>query len=540
MYSTTFGAWSIWGEGYAQIATNIITRPIDVLVYFFTVLPLEKLLYFFWFLAPLLFLPLLAPKEFVLLAMPWIALVFLSAYPGYFTNQYAAFVAPQVFIAAIYGLRQVSKSPVDNSARKSLIMRYGIWILWGAMIAFILIGPFGIVPQSRGIYVHGLPQKTSHKQALQNALQIIPENASVYTSFHIAPHLSNRQELYSNAIPDKPPDFIVIDLKSLDSSISLGVLGDAPVKGMDELMQISNYSLTLSDDGILIYAKTTSHSPSSESISMHFDYQDLSLDFGDVVLDTSSESSRVFSHETTDWPYGFWHGPYVALPRGSYEVTYRVKTDTVIEGHMMTLDVTSDSGVTQLARKYVYGHDMAPNLWNEITLQFSIDKPQTYVEFRGTYASNSSKQYLDFIDIAQLSSIAKATFGTSSYNYQDLTTIKDNATADDLVVHQRNDSTPFSFGLSAKIPQGTYKAKFWFKSDEPSQGKILSISIDDFNTTNLARIDIYIDDFQSVGSWQAFSTDFMMSNSTSVVEIRGTSSTQTSISFSYAELESNG
>jgi uncharacterized membrane protein len=537
MYSTTFGAWRMWGSNYLQLLTSVITKPVDVLLYFFTVSPLEKVLYFLWFMAPLFFLPILARKEFILLVMPWITFAFLSAYPGYFTNQYAAFVVPQVFIAAVYGLKQVSKSAGDGVFRKSLIMRYGKWVLLGTIITFILVSPFGLVPQAREIYIHGLPVDSPHKEALREALQLIPDNASVYTSFHIAPHLANRLELYSHAVPDKPTDYIVIDLKSRDSSISLGTFGGAPIVGMDQLLRKYNYSLVVSNDGILIYKIGIPLTSVLEPITMSFDYRDLEMDSGNVVVDSSSQSSLVLAHRPSDWSYGFWHGPYVALPQGRYEATYRLKSEEIPDGHLLTLDVTCESGQTLIARKYVYGHDLIPNAWNNIKLQFSVEQPTVSVELRGTYASNMTTQYLDFIELRQSSPVANITFGALSFNYKDLPVVHGKLMPGDLTIHEMNDSEPFSLGLYAKAPPGKYTARFWLKIDALSQGRVFSISIDDFNKTNLAQKEIFAEDFDQRESWQCFSLDFVMGNFTSIVEIRGIGSRESLTSFSYVELE---
>ncbi len=540
MHSTTFGAWSIWGGDYLQMLTNIISKPLDVLLYFFTVFPLEKTLYFLWLMAPLLLLPVFARKEFIFLVMPWITLVFLSAYPGYFVYQYAAFVAPQVFIATVYGLEQVSKPVSDSVLKRFFIMRYGKWIMLVMIITFILVSPFGIVPQAKELYIHGLPENNSHKDALRKTLQLIPNNASVYTSFHIASHLANRLELYAHAIPDKPPDYIVIDLKSPDSSISLGALGGAPITNLNELLKNYNYSLIESIDGILIYKIGTTITPVLEPISMSFNYRDLIVDSGSVIADSSSQSGFVLTHEPNDSPSGFWHGPYVALPQGRYEVTYKIRSNEVVDGHLLTLDATFDSGQTLLARRHVYGHDLTPDTWNDIKLHFSVEQPKVSVEFRGTYASNMTKQYLDFIELKQYSPVANMTFGTLSFNYKDLTIVHGDITPDNLVVHERNDSEAFSFGLYTNVPPGEYLVKFWLKIDTLSYGRVFSLNVDDFNRTELAQMMISADDFSQKGSWQCFSLSFILGNSSSIVEIRGVGDKNAVTSFSYLELVNTG
>jgi uncharacterized membrane protein len=536
MHSTTYGAWHIWGSDYIQMLTSVVTKPVEVLTYFLTVFPLEKTLYFLWLTAPLFFLPLIARKEFILLTMPWIALTFISVYTGYFAYQYAAFVAPQIFISTVYGLKRVSEFADDGVMKKALIFKFTKWILMLIIITFILIGPFGVVPQTRQLYIHGLPEDNSHKEVLRQILQLIPSDASVYTSFHIAPHLANRLELYAHAVPDKPPDYIVIDLNSRDSSISLDTFGGTPIMGMRELLGKYNYTLIVSIDGILIYSLTASTIPILEPITISFNYKNLTLESGMVIRDDTSMSGMVLTHRLGDRHYAFWHGPCVALPQGRYEITYRVKHDEPFEGHLLTLDITSNSGATPLTRKYVYDHDVTSGVWNDIKLEFSIDEPKVSIEFRGTYASNATTHYLDFVELKQLSPIANITSGSLGFNHMDLDIVNDEIMANGVVMHEKGDPKTFLFGLYTALPLGEYTVKFWLRLDAPYQGHVFSLDIEGFSRTKLTEMGLSAEDFNQTESWQCFSLNFTLSNVVHIVEIRGICVEDASTSFSYLEL----
>lgn len=534
--SATYGAWQIWGSDYLQMLGNVVANPVEMLTYFFTAFPMEKMLYFLWLTVPLLFLPLHSTKEFILLVMPWIALVFLSTYTGYYAYHYAAFVIPQIFVSSVYGLKRISKLSNKSVMKEALIFRYSEWTLIGIIIAFILISPFGIVPQAKQIYIHGLPENTSHKEVLRQMLQLIPNNASVYTSFHIAPHLANRLELYAHSVPDKPPDYIVADLKSPDSSISLGVFGGTPIAGMKELLGKYNYSLMASIDGILIYSLTELNTTIFEPLTMAFDSKDLILDSGKVVKDDNSMSGMVLTHDPDDLPYGFWHSSYVVLPQGKYEVAYRVKCEEVSEGHLLTFDITSDSGATLLARKHVYDHDIASNVWNHVILEFSIDEPKTSIEFRGSYVSSETTHYLDFVMLTQLSLGADITFGSISFNYMDLAVVQGKTLQNGVIIHETGDPNTLLFGLYARLPPGEYQTKYWLRLDMPYQGQISSLEIEDFNGTKLAEKRVFAEDFDQPKLWQCFSLKFTLHSSTRVVEIRGTCTEGVSTQFSYLEV----
>lgn len=536
MYSNTYGSWQIWGSDYIQMLGSVVTKPAEMLTYFFTVFPMEKALYFLWLTVPLIFLPLFAKKEFILLVMPWIALTFLSTYTGYFAHHYAAFVIPQIFISTVYGLKLVSKFGNNNIIKKPLIFRYSEWILIGIIITFILIGPFGIIPQVKVLYIHGLPENNSHKEILRQTLQLIPNNASVYTSFRIAPHLANRLELYAHAVPDKPPDYIVVDFKSPDISISLGFFGGTPIAGMTELLERYNYSLMVSIDGIFIYSLAEVTIPIFEPLTISYNYEDLILDSGTYVESETSTSGKILTHNPEDGSYGFWHSPYVTLPQGLYEITFKVKYDEVSEGHLLTFYITSDSGATLLAQKYVYDHDITPCVWNDIKLEFSINEPKAYVEFWELYASDTTTHYLDFMMLKQLSLEADITFGSISYNHKDLTILQGEITSNGFVMHEKGNSSTLLFGLYTSLQPEEYQVDIWLRLDEAYQGQVLSFEAEDFNGTKLAETLIFSEDFNQPRLWQCFSLTFTLDDSTCVVEIKGICTEDATISFSYFEV----
>lgn len=536
MYSNTYGAWQIWGSNIPQIIMNVVTKPVETLTYFLTVFPLEKALYFLWLTVPLFLIPLLARKEFIFLAMPWIALTFLSTYTGYFVYHYGAFVIPQIFISTVYGLKQISNFSDNATIKKSLIFRYSKWVLIGTIIAFLLISPFGIVPQVKSVYVHGLPENSSHKETLRQILQLIPRNASIYTSFHIAPHLANRLELYAHAVPDKPPDYIIVDFKSPDSTISLGIFGGTPIAGMKELLGKYDYSLMVSIDGIYVYSLSEFATPIFKPLNISFNYKDLILDSGRVMQNDASISGMVLNYNPDNWPTRFWHTPHVALPQGKYEILYKVKFDGVLEGHLLTFGITSDSGRKLLARKYVYSHDITPGVWNDVKLEFSINESKAFVEFWEMCPSNTTNHYFDLMMLNQLSLKNDFTFGSISFNHLDLPVVQGKILHNGIVMHEKGDNKTRLFGLYTELPPGEYLVKFWLRVDIPSQSHILSFEVEDFNGTRLTKTTISIEEFNQMKSWQCFSVNFTLNNQTGVVKMQGTCNEETLTSFSYLDV----
>jgi hypothetical protein len=291
----------------------------------------------------------------------------------------------------------------------------------------------------------------------------------------------------------------------------------------------------VSIDGIFIYSLVEVTDPIIEPFTISYDYDDLILDSGTYVESETSTSGKILIHKPEDSNYRFWHSPYVALPKGIFEIHFKVKCDEVFEGHLLTFDITSDSGGTLLAKKYVYNHDIIPNMWNDIKLEFSINEPMAYIAFQGSYASNATTYYFDFMMLKQLFLDADITFGSISYNHNDFAVLH-GETTNGVVMHKKSNSSSLFFGMYTSLQPGEYQVDVWLRLDEACQGQILSLEVEDFNGTDLAETLISSEDFNQPRLWQHFSFTFKVYSFNHIVEIKGMCTEGTAISLSYFEI----
>ena len=186
------------GNSPAEIAQTLLFHPLRVLE---TITETPKLLYVFWLLAPLLFLPLLG-KWAILLLIPGVVENILTYYPAQFSGQYQydAMVIPGIFLATIYGIRAfVRRFP---SHRKTL----GYTILSAGIIVFSLRAPL-----SNLSLLNELTRTNDRQKAYQAMMRMVSPNASVAAHTNLVPHLANREYVYMLGYEPFMPDYVLAD-----------------------------------------------------------------------------------------------------------------------------------------------------------------------------------------------------------------------------------------------------------------------------------------------------------------------------------------
>jgi uncharacterized membrane protein len=103
--------WASFGDPIHDLPGllfNVLTNPIKTINAIVT--PVEpKAIFLFGLFAPLAFLSFLSPPS-LLIGAPWFIIAFLSNYEPYYAalgHQYVVFVAPFIFISAIYGVKRL-------------------------------------------------------------------------------------------------------------------------------------------------------------------------------------------------------------------------------------------------------------------------------------------------------------------------------------------------------------------------------------------------------------------------------------------------
>lgn len=215
--------------------------------------------------APYGFLPLLAPWSAVL-ALPSIALNFLSDYPFMYSGkyQYNTDIAAVLIVSAIDAMAWIA--PLGSrwfGAARALLSRAGAphWLARLArpwIAAVIIVVPalvVGLAPQatrlSQQLTVrHNWPAVTAHDLLGEEIAARIPAGASLCAQSTLAPHVSQRPQIYLFPSGVTSADYVFLDAASGDF---YPYTGPGPyVSAVVNTVMSGNFQVVTADDGYLL------------------------------------------------------------------------------------------------------------------------------------------------------------------------------------------------------------------------------------------------------------------------------------------------
>jgi uncharacterized membrane protein len=395
--SNPSGRWDNWGSTMSEAVNNMLRNPMEALTVMIT--PLEKPLYVISLLAPVLFLPILAPLT-LLLPLPWIAVALLTDYQPYYQPyyQYSAFIIGQIYIGAVLGFSVLFRQNNKGNASRKIMPA----MLLLSLILFFFTSPVGLpalTTRSFRPYGIAIGGDLSHFEQVHKVIDMIPPNASVATIHDIFPHVSNRLNAYFLSWPiDYDVEYVLVDVKS--PTFTWGLFGSYSDVVTSEIMQENKYGILASADGVLLLKKGFSgplqyYVPQEET----FDYNELIPKLGTISIDYTSVSGKVIA-STPESSVGFiWFGPYRYFVPGNYTATFRVKTEN--QTCKLLLDVAY-KGVP-LLQKDVSNQLSITDGWKDFTLNFQLPELGK-LEFRGICVSNNTEVAIDYVKVEQLGS----------------------------------------------------------------------------------------------------------------------------------------
>jgi uncharacterized membrane protein len=238
-YSLLASRYAYLGKGPLQVALTILTHPVSIIQQH--VLEPAHLLYLRKLLAPMGYLPLLAPWALAL-ASPTLALNLLSSKTNMYSGdfQYNAEIIPILIFASIEAVALVMwvvrwflvdlglqpekslqpEAPTHQPALARVrallptVVQLGVLSL---LLCFMLARVYNST-QTYNIYsampyAPGFiwPQAVAHNMEAAHFLAEIPADASVSTQTNLVPHLSERQSIYLFPYAVGQADYILLD-----------------------------------------------------------------------------------------------------------------------------------------------------------------------------------------------------------------------------------------------------------------------------------------------------------------------------------------
>jgi hypothetical protein len=510
-----------YGNTPESVLGGILSNPSMVFKLFITGWT-DKLTYLLYLFGPVAFLAILDPLTLVLSA-PWLLISFISSGNQYYSIvfQYSGFVAPFVFISAIYGFRRVLNMGMIRGLH---LMKMLLMLIMATSIIFAFaISPIGINMS--------IPTLNAHDELLNKIISYIPSEASLLTQNDLFPHVSKNLNAFLYPTSSQYSfDYVLFDTTSWwftqhDPVFNMTPSGSELLPGM---LESGNYGVYASADGILLLKRGyLEEAKLLVPAIATFNLVNLTVPTGDPFIqeqiDSTSASGNVLLHRKGgNLSSPFWFGPYKAFPPGLYEVTFRLKTTAIDFGYIATLDVAANEGHQVLSSRRLYGHDFPKtDDWNNISMLFLNKKPQL-LEFRGLDVSNSTDLYLDFIELKQTSWDLKEIHLTSYFDFQELTLAR-GAIERNLLVHSSNDSSGwFWYGPYTTLQPGSYQTTFWLKTSATSPELKMSIDVTMKGNHILSSQDITGSEFSTEHRWQPFTLSFQLDETTSGIEFRGT------------------
>jgi len=491
-----------------------------------------KLMYIVFLFAPLAFLPFGSKMTIVTLAL--LAPFLVSNYPAYYKigAHYPLYVIAPIFLAAIDALSNRTKKDME-SALKIIMVSSLIFI-----ISVSPLSPVSITLEKAKILWYPTSISTlvvnSEVESVHRILELIPRNASVLTENAFFPHVSDRinayviplltgvceqrkfLEKYVRELIDKS-EYVLLDATS-DNYWTQFILNEVANGSLFGLYGFTRRAILFKRNYI---------GPMQSLNEISFPIQNLYLKFGSVVNDESSESGRV-----AFCPKGsrgiFIYGPYVFLPSGVYNVTWVIKANKYGEEHLGVLEVTEKFGEIRIAKRDLYGFDIEPDEWSNITVTLEVNRAKMYVEFR-IYSTGAADIYLDHIVLRQISGEAKNEFAAGTFNFRDLR-VNGKVTSEGFLLYpDEGGKTAWSFwyGPYISLPPGKYRVTFNLKvePDPKIEDKIIRLEIaKNYGIDIIAGIDIYgknVSENISSSKWCKINLEFSTETPVEKVEFRG-------------------
>jgi len=521
------------GESLLYLLVYLILNPgkaLSALSYDYAM----KIIYIVFLFAPLAFLPFGSSMTIVTFALLLPFLV--SNYSAYYKigSHYSLYVMTPIFLAAIHALSGRTRKDVDSTLKIIMV---------SSLIFIISTSP--ISPLSSPLveanilwYPKSNIEVSIEVERLHEMLGSIPKNASVLTQNHIFPHVSSRinayvlppstgteeqKEFLKNYVRDliDKSDYIILDIRLRDywTQFALNEILNSEVFGP--------YAFTR---WAILFKKGYSGLAQMfySSKEMVFPAESLKLNFGKLIKDDTSRYGRVAFCSKGSKRGVFIYGPYIFLPNGVYNVTWRIKFNQHSEGYLAALEVTEKFGDVSIARTHIYGFDVEPNRWNNVTVSFGVNKTKTYVEFR-VYSTGAADISVDYIVLKQISGEMGEPFITRTFNYKDLK-FNGRVTDEGFLLRSAMDEErawSFWFGPYVHLSPGRYRVTFNLKvTPNPEvNGKIIRLEVTkNYGEDIVMGEDIYgrnIIENASGSGWSKIKFEFNLDALAENVEFRG-------------------
>jgi uncharacterized membrane protein len=253
------------GRSGPEIIGYILTHPIEVAQLMFTG---PKLWYMLTLLAPLAFLPLLAPRPLVL-GLPILALNLMSLRSAQFDyeHHYSLLIIPGLMASAIYGVDALRKMWAGRAERHGQA-GIGLTSVQIGAVALVVWGLAMQVPyKNPAVSAFLYPEPPARVVAAHELIGMVPQEAKVAVSSKLAPHLLPRRYIYNFPPAAYSPynfgprrnehytelDYILVDPEASALKEEENKIGGK--SGLEWLAQLPEWERVSEREGLLLFRR---------------------------------------------------------------------------------------------------------------------------------------------------------------------------------------------------------------------------------------------------------------------------------------------
>jgi len=489
-----------------------------------------KFMHYIFIFSPLLFLPIM--NRFYLLNSVLLLPFYLSNYRAYYMvgSHYPLYVLPSIFISMTYTLTRF-----DHAERLSK------FVLVASSIMIVALSP--VSPLSHrlnheaGMLWYPEPHRPYRRvHDLHEAINIIPDEASVLVQNHVFPHVSGRTDAYVIPVTDFSPDqsgivegylgsliersdFVLLDLKEMDRW---------SLETYERVNEEGSFGVSALYDDVILFQRGLNGADRAifGSRVYHAHSDPFIMRQGIIVDDPSAVGdSAVLSPKGSDRGV-FLYGPYIYMPAGTYNVSARVKALNQEEGLIGAFDVTGSQGTELVAKRYLYGYELPDQGWRAISLNVSLKLPLMLAEFR-LHTEGTADLYVDCVMVNQTGPPTGLN-STRALNYRDLILEGGEPTPGGLIRSRGSKGAVSWYGPYHRLAEGCYEASYQLRAlPQGSDGNDVLIVLDvccGKGGTIPSRQEVTHGDLDPgglSGEWCTFRTAFTVDGPGAVVEFRG-------------------
>lgn len=233
--------FSDYGDNPTEIVKNVILSPQKTIE---TVFQKNQINYLKQMFGPLGFLSLLSPL-YLVFALPDLAINLLSNNPQLHQiyYQYTSTITPFVFIAAIFGIKNLMK--IFPKIPPSLFFLYLIFTM---LMSFHLWSP---LPGSKHPNTNMFTKPQKNKEIINEYLSKMPQKASVSSTNNLGSHLSHRKKIFNVPAGIGSSDYVLFLIND-----SFGKrLESENEEILVSLRKNKNYLLAFEKDNFIVFKK---------------------------------------------------------------------------------------------------------------------------------------------------------------------------------------------------------------------------------------------------------------------------------------------